>query len=191
MEKIRNLLKAFAESKRFNSVIYGFAILIVALLIFQAGVFVGFQKANFSYRWGDNYQKFFEMRGRDAGTPKGFDSVFRNGEQREGGRGFFEQVPMVPRDDFMGAHGVTGKIIDIKLPNIVVSDIDNTEKAVLLDDLTIIRQFKGDIKAADLKIGDNIIVVGAPNDNAEIVARMIRVMPAENAAVNNATNTNQ
>ena len=57
MEKIKNSLKNFVESKKFNTLVYGFLVAVIALLIFQAGVFVGFHKASFSYRWGDNYQK--------------------------------------------------------------------------------------------------------------------------------------
>lgn len=188
MENIKDKLKKIVDSKNFNSIIYGFVVVVVVLLIFQAGVFVGFHKASFSYKWGDSYQKFFEMRGGRKNS--GYENIFgSDGGSKKGDKGgFLGRMGMM--DNFIGSHGVTGKIIDIKLPSIVMTGEDNTEKAVLLNKDTIIRQQRGDIKPEELKLGDNLVVVGVPNDNAEIVAKMIRVIPAI-LEINSATSTNK
>lgn len=174
MEKIKNFLKKFTEPNNLKTLVYGFGIAVVAILIFQAGVFVGFQKANFSYRWGDNYQKFFEMRGRMDNRDRGFERTF-GGDER--GNDMFPGM-LFGQEDFFGAHGISGKIISVKLPNIVVAGDDKVEKVITIDNQTILRQFKGDLRPEELKAGERVIVVGNPSDRGtEIIAKMIRVVP--------------
>ncbi len=126
--------------------------LIVALLIFQAGMFVGFKKAGFSYRVGEQY--FRQMNGRPN-----------------------DQFMGMNRGDFENSHGAIGKIISISLPSVIISDKDNTEKTILISSSTDIRKFKDSIKPEDLKINDFVTVIGNPNDKAEIEARLVRIMP--------------
>lgn len=51
--------KKMFPSKLFTRILCIIGIVIVALLIFQTGVFVGYHKAAFSYRWGQEYYHTF------------------------------------------------------------------------------------------------------------------------------------
>ena len=44
----------FFQSKPFKILAVGILALIVLLLVFKAGEFVGYRKARFSYKWGEN-----------------------------------------------------------------------------------------------------------------------------------------
>jgi hypothetical protein len=128
---------------------------IIVLFVFQAGIFVGYKKASFSHRWGDNYHRAF-------------------GERRHKGafyKGDFQK-------DFSVAHGAVGKIINISLPSITIEDSDNTEKIALISDKTFVRRFRETINPTDLKIDDFAVVIGSPDDQGRIEARLIRIMPS-------------
>jgi len=161
--------KVFFQSKLFRNILCVIGIVVVALTIFQAGVFVGYRRASFSYRLGDNYHKTF-------GLPT------RHGMM--GGGDFFG----FSRGEFTSAYGATGTIVKINLPNIIVTGGDKVEKVVSTNDSTIIRRFRDDVKVEDLKVGDSVIVIGSPNSAAQIEAKLIRVLPT---AVTSATSTTQ
>ncbi|KKU78575.1 MAG: hypothetical protein UY04_C0033G0011 [Parcubacteria group bacterium GW2011_GWA2_47_7] len=144
----------FVRSKKFTRVALGIGVLVLVLVIFQLGVFIGFHRAGFSYHMGDNYYRAFEERD---------ESILRTGGM--GGRGF------------TNAHGATGKIIKIALPTIIVESPDLVEKIILTNDDTEFRSSIGATTAQDLKLNDAIIVIGSPNDDGEIVARLIRILP--------------
>lgn len=150
--------KDFVESKTFQKILWGIGAFIVALIIFQAGVFVGFSKASFSYRLGDNFHSAFGEGPRGAmmfppGSPEGFSP---------GG--------------FSEAHGVAGKIIKISLPTVFVEGNDAVEKTILINDDTLIKEFRQTISPADLKVDDNVVVIGTPNTQGQIEAKLIRVV---------------
>lgn len=141
-----NLTELF-QSKKFKGVLYVVGIAFLALLVFRAGVFVGYRKAGFAYRLGDNYYRTFG-----------------------GHMGMREE-------EFTSAHGAIGKIIKISLPTLFIEDQDNVEKLILIKDSTAIRKFREEIKSSDLKIDDSIIIIGSPNDKSEIEAKLIRILP--------------
>lgn len=143
----------FLKSGNFNLILKVILVLIFILAIFQTGVFVGYRKAEFSGRWGDNYSKTF-------GKPeRGLPGIFEKG--------------------FVGGHGVTGKIIKISLPTVIVESEDMIEKIILIKDDTVIKQFRADITATDLKVDDALVVIGAPKDDGQIEAKLIRVLPSQ------------
>ncbi len=145
--------KEFIQSKTFKKILYGIGGLIVAMLIFHAGMFAGYHKATFSYRLGDNYYRAFgEPR---MHMPRGFG-----------------------HDGFSDAHGATGKIIRLDLPTIIIESKDSLEKIILTTDTTSIKRFRETLKATDLKVDDMITVIGKPNDAAQIEAKLIRLMPS-------------
>jgi hypothetical protein len=108
----------------------------------MAGVHLGYEKASFSSRLGDNYRQVFG-----------------------------------PSRNLPGAFGATGKVLKINLPIILVSSPDNVEKSVLISTTTVIRKFRDSDDLADIKVGDNVAVIGTPNDKGEIEAKFIRIMP--------------
>jgi len=153
------------QSKKFRSIIVTIGIVVSALLIFFAGIEVGYMKASFSYGFGESYYRSF-----------GPDSNHRG----------FGMLP----SDISGAHGVSGKIISITLPRMVLADNDNTEKTVLIDDDTVVRELRGTITPADLKVSDYVIVIGSPDASAEIEAKFIRVLPPPPATTTPGVTTN-
>ena len=158
MKDIKEEIKKVFESKKVLVIASILGVLIIASLIFQVGVSVGFHKASFGRDWGENYgRNFGMMRGGDQGPL--------------GGR-------MMNQENFPNAHGTVGKIIKTELPTIIVQDKDGTEKVVLIKDDTSIRSMKADMKGSDLKVDDFIVVVGSPNTTGQIEAKLIRIMPA-------------
>ena len=144
-----DFVKAF-ESKTTLKILCGVGIVLIALLIFYAGVNVGFHKASFGRAWGENYERNF---------------------------GFGPDHPMLGNDNFPNANGAIGKIINIELPTIIVQDKDNTEKVVLLKTDTAIEKAMASIQPSALSVNDFVVVIGSPNDQGQIVAKFIRVMP--------------
>ncbi len=146
-------IQEVTESRAFRSMVAIIGIAVLILLIFQAGMFVGYRKAAFAYGQGDNYYRAFGSRGMQRGG-----------------------MPMM-HDDFIGAHGAVGRIVSIDLPTFVVSDPDGAEKVVTVSDDTSVRHFNEVISVNDLKVDDFVIVLGAPDDQSQVHAKLIRLLP--------------
>ncbi len=149
---LKSFFQSNLQSKMFKRILIGIGVIIVLLLVFKAGEIVGFRKAGFSYQWGENYYRNF------AGPRPGFPMDI-------GGR------------DFLMGHGIFGSIIEITSSTLVVQDRDGAEKVILLSKDTVIKSFLDTISASDLKVNDNIVVIGSPNDTSQIEAKLIRVVP--------------
>jgi hypothetical protein len=147
-------IKDYIQSQSFKGVLVGIFIVIIALVIFQSGVAVGERKAVFAHRFGDNFER-----------------NFRNPQ------GEFMQLGMPGGMDMPGGHGAVGKIVSISLPLLVVAGPDNLEKTVVVGGDTEIREFRETITADKLEIGDFIIVLGVPNDEGQVDAKLIRLAP--------------
>ena len=127
--------------------------LVVLALVFGMGVKVGVWKARFSYQWGENYQKNF------VGPHRGMmQNFFRD-------RGF------------MGGHGIAGSIIARDAVALTLKSIDGVERFIVLKSDTAIMRFREAIRPEDLQVGDQVVVLGRPNDAGQIEAKLIRVMP--------------
>ncbi len=148
-------LKERVQSKKFQGFIIGIGTLLVLIVIFQAGMFVGLKKAEFSGRLGENYGRIFG------------DS---RGEMMNGGFGG------MPFDNLPGGHGAAGKVIKTSTSTLVVAEPNNVEKMVLMSDDTLIRKFRDEIKASDIKVGDFVSVIGESDNNSEIEAKLIRIL---------------
>lgn len=144
--------KNIHESKTVRGIIIGISIAVIALLILFVGINVGRHQAEFACQFGGNFEKNFM-------GPKM-------------GGGIFGGMP--------SGHGAAGEIISINLPQIVVSGPDNLEKIITISDGSVIRRFREGVASADLKVGDFIVVIGDPNNQGEIEAKLIRVMPSPN-----------
>jgi len=150
-------LKELSDSKSLRQVILALGIIIFVFLIFAMGVAVGYHKASFSYRWGEDYHRNF-------GGPHG---------------GFFGEPPLGGRDDFANPHGTFGTIASISLPTFIVQGEHDVEKTVLVTNETAIRRFMEQATSSDLTIGERVVIIGEPNAEGQIVAKLIRVMPAD------------
>jgi hypothetical protein len=148
--------KDFLHSRNFKIIISVIILFIVALLIFQAGIFMGFKRGIFSCEWNQNYnQNFLEGRGI-PGSPNG---------------NFFEMNPIRP-------HGIFGTVITVSDSEIVIKDRDGIEKILKISDDVDIKDGRDSIKITDVKMGDQITVIGAPDSSGDIDAELIRIMPA-------------
>jgi len=146
------------NSKKFKIAAGIVGALILALVIFGAGVSVGIHKARFSYRFGENYERNF-MGPRPIGPMGRPMEIFRD----------------MKGEGFRNSHGVIGEIVSISENNLVIKDPRGEENTVSIHDNTIIKNRRDDIKITDLKKGEKIAVLGKPDDNGIISADLIRV----------------
>lgn len=150
--------RSFFQSGIFRGVLYGVGGMVILLLVFQAGVFVGFKKAMFSSQWAKNYSESFFPRPEMAPP---FMIKIRPGEPR----------------GFMNSHGAFGEIIKIEGSVIAVKGQDEVEKNILISDGTVIEKDFEKLGIADLQMGDEVIIFGSPNDAGQIEAKLVRILP--------------
>ena len=149
------------HSKNVRMVIIGIGVLIILLGVLRIGISIGERRAKFAGQFGDNFESNFM-------GPRG---------NMMGGEYFGGMMP--------NGNGAIGEIISLNLPQIVVNGPDNLEKTVLIGTSTIIRQFQGNIQSSILKTGDFVVVIGNPNNNGQVEAKLIRVMPNPSQAFTN------
>jgi len=148
--------------KVFKWVGVGLVAATVVFLIFGIGVIIGEKRAGFSYRWAENYHRNF------AGPKGGFF-----GDWRDFGKG-----------GFISGHGTFGLIIKINSDSLVVKGAGDMERIVLIAETTKILSGRKEIKAADLKIDNKVVVVGPQNEQGQIEARLIRLFdPGEEKTI--------
>jgi len=152
----------FLQSKGFKITIICVVIFIVLFFTFSLGVFVGIKKADFSFRWAEQYHKNF------AGPEMGFFQRFEGKE-------------------FMESNGVFGKIIQVNENSIIVMGQNEVEKVILITDKTAIKKQNSDIKIIDIKVDDEVVIIGEPNDEGQIDAKLIRVMSPMSKKANRQT----
>jgi len=149
------------QSRQFKIALLIIGGLIVLLLVFQAGSFVGFKKAKFSCHWAENYEKNF------IGPGKGFGKKI--GRELAG-------------KDLFNAHGIAGAIIKADDEGLVIKEPNGTEKAVSVNGNTVINRFRDTLTTADLKIGDKVVIIGSANELGVLEAKLIRVLPPTDLA---------
>ncbi len=152
-------IQAYIKSASFKGILIGLCIAIAALIIFQAGITVGERRSTFARHFGDSFERNFRNP-RDDG---------------------FARRKLPGGSDMPGGHGAVGEIVSIALPQIIVAGQDKFEKTVVVGGSTEIREFRDTLKADELKVGNFIIVLGSPNDNGEIEAKLIRLLPSPGA----------
>ncbi len=146
---IKDLRARLPQAKVFLWILGG---VFVGGLIFQLGLIVGYKKANFSYRWGENYHRNF------GGPRGGFINSLRD-------------------DDLVKGHGVFGEILKIEGPVLTIKDQNDQELSVVTTRKTIVKRFQATIPFQQLNENDAVVIIGEPNNLGQIVAKFIRVMP--------------
>lgn len=136
-------------------IIVGLAGFVIVVLIFSVGMFVGGTKARFSYRWAESYHKNF------AGP-------------REGFFGNWQGIPPLP-GEFIEGHGAFGEIIKINDSDFVIKGQGDLEKIIILKEDTILEKGRTTIKKDNLKVGDQVVIIGSPNEQGQIEAKLIRI----------------
>lgn len=167
-----HIIKDILKTKIFKISIIIFSIVSLFLLAFDLGISVGFRKASFSYKWRDNYNNNIFPRKECMEPP--FNDRFEEPLER----------------GFINSSGATGEIIKINEDfSLIIKDFDNTEKIIILNNNTAIREFKEQFTKEDLRVGQKVVIIGDPKDSGEIEAKLIRIMPEPiNQNVDNTTN---
>lgn len=157
-----------SEEKQFNKeitrdilkwVVIGLAGFAVVVLIFGAGMVVGGMKAKFSYRWAESYHKNF------AGPREGFLGAWRS-------------ISPLP-GDFIESHGAFGEIIQIDETGLVVKGRGEVEKLIIATQDITIQKGRETLKKEELKVGDRVVIIGSPNEEGQIEAKLIRIFDGE------------
>ena len=138
-------------------ILWGLGALVLAALIFHAGVVAGLHDRGISSR---NFDKSWF----DAQLPFG------------GG------VLALPQGFISGGHGAVGTIASVALPAITVTTRDGVTLTVNVDSDTQIvgATPQGTSSPASLSVGDTIVVLGDPDDistSGAVDARLIRIVP--------------
>lgn len=145
-------IQKILQSKFFQGCLAGLAIFLVLLLVFKLGTIVGGHKADFTCGWGDNYRRNFG--GKDNSL-----------------------IPGLEDPNNFGGHGIMGEIIKIENNTIIINSPDNIEKIISVTNDTIIKRQRENINLSDIKDKDVITVIGSPNNQGQIEAKLIRVIP--------------
>ncbi len=154
MDREKNQTKKSTRYDILKWIIIGLAGFVIVILIFSLGMFVGGLKARFSYRWAEQYHKMF------AGPRRGF---------------FGDWQILPPPADFIESYGNFGEIIKIKENEFVIIGRGNIEKVILINDKTIIKKGREMIKKENLKVGDWVVIIGLPNEEGKIEAKLVRI----------------
>ncbi|MCX6766772.1 MAG: hypothetical protein NT170_03275 [Candidatus Moranbacteria bacterium] len=155
------------KSKKFKIAALAVGVVILMLVSFAGGVAVGFHKARFSYKFGENYERNF------VGGPFQEPGMM-------GGRGPQGMMGGFEGNGFRNGHGIAGAIISVADNKIVIKDRDGQENTISVSDQTLIKSGQDTIKIADLKQDEQIVVMGRPGDNGTINADLIRVFDNRN-----------
>lgn len=148
-EKIQRIFRA----RSFQKALIVVGVLFLFVIVFEAGILVGFKKAKFSSLLGDNYYRAFERK-----------------EEKSMRKVFGDRLPT--------SHGSAGQVIKISNDSFIVEDREGIEKTIVFGPNTLIKKSKDSLATSSLSQGDFVVVIGTPNDNSEIKAELIRVMPA-------------
>ena len=147
------------KSKKFKTAAVIVGVLVCALVIFALGISVGVHKGRFSCNWGKNYEQNFMGQFGDRDN-----------------RGFMPAPPMeLGNKGFRNAHGISGIIVSISDNKIIIKDRNNQENTIAVTGKTLIKSGQSDLKITDLKSGDNIVVMGQPDNSGVVNADLIRI----------------
>lgn len=146
-------IQSYFQNNKFQKIILILAIIIVILGIFQLGFQFGYRHGSFSRQWDERTFNQF-------------------------GQGRTSFSPYMMMGGMPNPHGAFGQIISNQLPKLIVQDGDRDESIIILDKNTAIRKQRSIGSTSDLTVGAEIVTFGDPNDNGEIKARLIRIMPA-------------
>ncbi|MDE2079467.1 MAG: hypothetical protein KGI73_03710 [Patescibacteria group bacterium] len=139
------------ESEKFTKVLIGVGLLFAALIIFEAGVFVGIRKAGTAFGVGENYY------------------------YRAIGPGPFGDDPF--GEELSNANGAAGKVLSAS-PSTILVEGRNGERTVVISATTTVRRLNSATTSSAIAPNDFVIVIGQPDTAGAIHAAFIRVVPA-------------
>jgi len=141
----------FLKSPKVKAIAYLLAIFLGVVLIFEAGVAVGYHRAQFSERWSAGFA-------RDSRDPGSFFAVFQHDP------------------DEPNPHGTIGQVVSVHMPEVLVKGQSSPEQIVIVGPRTQVRLFRGNGTSTDIQSGQQVIVIGEPDDQGQIQASFIRIL---------------
>lgn len=155
-------LNEFLHSATFKTLLLGACALTILMMVFTAGIFVGYKKMEFSYQWAENYPRNFVT------TTKGSVQDFPGPQQVFVFQG---RSPV----QALNAYGIFGSILAVRNSSLIIKGTDEAEKNVVVSNGTEIEEGAERISIKDLEIGEQVAVIGQPNQLGQINAELIRV----------------
>ncbi len=144
--------RSWSQTAVYTTIFRIICYLFIILVVFWAGMLLGFRKANTAYHWGGAYQGAF---GRTSSSSAFQDML-----------GF----------DFTNGDGAAGEVVAIQGEHLVVKTRDGIEKGITCTDDTHIRYRRTDVAFADVHVGDQVVVFGEPDATGNLNARLVRIM---------------
>jgi len=141
------------DTKKHNF-IKGLIIALLFVFVFNLGISVGREMERFACNWTASYHKNF------GGPQNGFIDAWKN------------QPP-----DMINSRGIFGKIIQINGDSLVVQSQDNKEVVVAVASDTVVTRLRDQLDKGALKLNDFLVVIGNPDTNGQITAKLIRILP--------------
>ncbi len=135
------------------------------MFVFGVGIWVGEKRAEFSFRWAEEYHRNF-------GGPN--QGIFGN----------------FPNSDFISGHGIFGTVLKIDGDSIIVKGQDDMETTIVVSGQTTVRDNVSAISLQDIKVNDTVVIIGSPDNQGQIEAKFIRVLPTINATFMQINNLN-
>jgi len=151
----------FIKTGWFKWTATGVLLFIIILSFFNIGRNLGFRQASFVCAWNNNY-------------PRNMMGEFGFGRMLGGNRD--ERLGFGGPQDFMGSHGLIGQVYGLNEGGLVLQDRDGVEKSVVFTSATKIMKNREEVKATEIKVGDEVMVLGAPSSQGQIEAGLVRVL---------------
>ncbi|MDO8583987.1 MAG: hypothetical protein Q7R83_02290 [bacterium] len=125
---------------------------VLGLVLIVGGLFVGLSMGE---RRGSHFFRFSER----------YDRLLGPEENMPFGR------PPLP-----GIHGVSGKVLSVSTSTLILENPDNIEQDIAVSSSTDVRSGMRPISLDQITPGQIVVVFGAPNNQGQIEARLIRLM---------------
>ena len=147
-------MKQFIHSLHTSRSLTTICSVLVLLIVFSAGIIVGYHKAHFSENWNRGYAQGFN-------NPRSMLAPF-----------------MHDADDVnMNSHGAIGEIVSAHGSELLVKNQFEAEKVVIISSTTIIRSVRTIGTTTSFISGDHILAIGSPDEQGRIRATFIRIIP--------------
>lgn len=144
-------VNAFLRSAACARLLIAIAFVGALFLAFGLGTSVGFHKAQQAQRYSESYDRLFGPAPR---VPGGM--LFERG---------------------ISGHGAAGRILSVSSSSIQLAGREG-ERSVRIDAETEILRFSESVPLDSLVPGDFVTVLGEPEEDGQVLARFVRVMPA-------------
>lgn len=165
-QSLEKVIKEIAETDILKYVLLVLCIVLMSGLIFSAGVKVGSERTRFTNDWTKSYHKNFD------GPRGGFIDKWRNNGDMH------RAVPRLPMggpvmDSRIDGHGAFGEVISLTKKSFVIKSVTDVEKVILITDYTFFDAGRG-LEASTVEVGNHVVVIGSPNSEGQIEAKLIR-----------------